>query len=63
MYFFIFFLYYDLSQDIEYNSLSYTVVPYGWFIHSMYNSSHLLILTFQSIPPPPHQPIQPQVYS
>ena len=46
---------YDLSQDIEYNSLGYTVGLV--VIHSIYNSWHLLISDSHSVPPP----WQPQV--
>ena len=38
---------YGLSQDIQYSSLCYKT-----FIHSVYNSLHLLIPNSHSIPPP-----------
>ena len=44
------FFYYDLSQDIEYNSLWYTIGPYC--LSSMYNSFHLLNSDFQFISSP-----------
>ena len=45
---------YDSSQNIEYSVLySWTLV----FIHSIYNSLHLLIPNFHSIPPLPLLPL------
>ena len=41
---------YDLSQDTEYSSLSYTIGLL--FIHPVSNSFHLLIPNSQSFPPP-----------
>ena len=43
--------YYDLSQDIEYNSLCYTVGGNLLFIQHIYNSLPLLIPNSQSFPP------------
>ena len=47
---------YDLSQDIEYSSLCYTVRAL-LFIPPKYNSLHLLIPNSQSFPLPPHSPL------
>ena len=46
---------YGLSQDIEYSSLCYTVGTL--FIHSIYNSLHLLNPNSQSILPSPLLPL------
>ena len=51
IFFFIFF-----SKDIEYGFLCCTVKTL-LFIHSIYNSLHLLIPNSQSFPPPPHPPL------
>jgi len=42
---------YGLLQDIEYASLCHTVIPCCLCI--LYNGLHLLVLNFQSVPPPP----------
>ena len=44
---------FDLSQDTEYSSPSYTL-----FIHSIFNSLHLLIPNSQPNPPPRPSPWQ-----
>ena len=64
IYVYIFYIpfHYGLSQDIEYSFpviYSRTLL----FIHSIYNSLHLLIPNSQSIPPRSPPPRQPQVCS
>ena len=54
------FFHYGISEDIAYSSPFYTSMTL-LFIHSIYNSLHLLIPSSLSIPPPPPPPWQPQV--
>ena len=45
---------YGLSWDIGFNAVEYSALQ---FIHSLYNSLHLLILTSYSVPLPTPSPL------